>query len=119
MKKYLFYLVCIPFSFFTFLIIILIKPIFKIRLAKVDFGRIGETYPIDWYISEKKNNVETFFDIFFISNSTKNLNNTLYDLFKKKVFLSKLYYFWNLVFIFIKFFNYSDLIIPTHGLNYT
>ena len=70
MKKYLFYLVCIPFSFFTFLIIISIKPIFKIRLAKVDFGRIGETYPIDWYISEKKNNVETFFDIFFITFST-------------------------------------------------
>ncbi len=119
MKKYILYLFCIPFSFFAILIILLIKPIFKIRLAKIDFGRIGETYPIDWYLSEKKNNIETFFDIFFISNSTNNLNNTLYDLFKKKVLLSKLYYFWNLVFIFIKFFKFSDLIVPTHGVNYT
>ena len=119
MKKYFFYFVSIPFSFFTFLIIQLIRPIYKIRLGKVDFGRIGETYPIDWYISERENNIKTYFDIFFVSNSTDNLNKTLYNLFEKKVYLSQLYYFWNIVYILIQFFKSTQLFIPTHGINYS
>lgn len=118
-KKYFLYFLNIPFSFLFFLIIVTISPIYKFRLAKIDFGRIGETYPIDWYISENQNNIKLSFDIFFVSNSTNNLNKTLYGLFKKKVYLSKSYYFWNIIFNLIKLVKFNQLFIPIHGVNYS
>lgn len=118
-KKYLLYFFNTPFSFLAFLIILIISPLCKFRLAKIDFGRIGETYPIDWYISEKENNIKTSFDIFFVINSTNNLNKTLYDLFKKKVYLTQSYYFYNIIFNLINLFKLSQLLIPVHGINYS
>ena len=118
-KKYFLYLLYLPFSSLTFLIIIFLSPFYKIRLGTVDFGRMGETYPLDWHISEKQNNVELFFDIFFVSNSTGNLNKTLYNLFKKKIYLSQSYYFWNITFNLLKFFDFSQLLIPIYGINYS
>ena len=74
-----------------FLIIIfffkLFSIFFKIKFGTVDFARIGGIYPLDWYISEKKEYNNRSLDIFFYTDPNKQTNKQWLNMWGKNVFL--------------------------------
>ena len=65
----------IKFIFFIVLFFVkILKPVFSIKFGFADFTRIGAIYNLDWYLSEKKIQNISSFDIFFYNDHKKLAN---------------------------------------------
>jgi len=93
-----------PISLALFILIILISPFIKIRVAELPTSRIGHfTKNVDLYLSYKKYfQKEKTIDIFFPEKIIS--NQYLYKIYKKKmIIVNKL--FFNQIYLMINFFN--------------
>lgn len=76
-----------PFACVFSLLIIVLRPVVKVRLGLIVMARIGGAYPVLWYISEQKRGRHKgkFFDLFFYQPYTNVCNRQWWKMIKRQV----------------------------------
>ena len=84
------------------LIVILIRalrPLVLVRTGRLDVGRIGAAYQVDWYLSEKLDGMHNgrYLDIFYMIQSTNHVNKQWLKMWKRVLPVRKVNSFWQRV----------------------
>ena len=116
------YLKLLPGYTIAFIILIIIKffsPFIKIRLASIDFSRIGDAgIVLLWYNKMRYGNyLKKKLDLFFITNTHDHINLQWYKMWKRTVKIIPFSSIWNKVLYLNKFLpNYRQHMIPNYAV---
>ena len=91
--------------FMTLLLVKILKPVFSIKFGFTDLSRIGGIYYLDWYLSEKKIQNISGFEIFFYHDPKKLANQQWKKMWSKNVCLINIHF---VIFSILKSFQKNN-----------
>ena len=81
------------------ILIFALRPLVLVRIGRLDLGRIGAAYQVDWYLSEKLDGMHNgrYLDIFYVIQSTNHVNKQWLKMWKRVLPIRKENSFWQRV----------------------